>query len=277
MGKLTYANINNYYINIKKKNKMKELKSFIMQGLNVTNENKAESNIIGYLSNIMTSSARGEQHTVKELYDNLYVIDDVIYSKATGPGSKVFAFKLTEPLPDYVIFDKKSCKNLEFALDYNNISQDQLNRLPGSIISINSNKISGLKITGDDKIDITQVKSLNKIKIKGLFGGKSTVSLIFDKILINDIYNISSQCEIILRINDQKSYDNLINMMMNDDKLYSHIHDKLRCVEISCQKSPTAYLWVDHRLGIPGGWYQGQEWREVPAKKSIFNNWFKNN
>ena len=208
---------------------MKTIKQYIKESLFDDEEdlmNKIpDQTIYDYLKSIDNSV------TTRKIEKDFSIKDGVIYDNYPSGRS----FKLNAPLPSYINFDKKSCDTLRFTLCYNNITQDQLKRLPGFISGIYADKISNLTLRVKDSLIITGVKSFNKIKLKTK-KPSSWLELYVNEVSVDDIMNITmtTDTRVELHIKDQDSYDELNFSIKNGSILSNHLLTKLKCPVMLC-------------------------------------------
>lgn len=179
--------------------------------------------IYDYLKSIDNS------HTTRNIEKDFSIKDGIIYDNY--PSGRTF--ELDAPLPSYINFDKKSCDTLRFILCYNNITQDQLKRLPGFISAICTDKVSNLTFLVKDSFDMSDVRSFNKIKLKTK-KPSSWLELYLDSATPDDIMNISmtTDTRVELHIEDLNSYDKLSFSTKHGEILSNHLLTKLKCPTI---------------------------------------------
>lgn len=198
--------------------------------------------------------------TTRKIEKDFSIKDGIIYDNYPSGRS----FSLDEPLPSYINFDKKSCGTLRFALCYDNITQDQLKRLPGFIDAIYTDKISNLTLCVKDSLNITDVKSFNKIKLKTK-KISSWLELYANKVSVDDIMNISmtSDTRVELHLYDQSSYDKLSFSIRNGGILSNYLLTKLKCPVIICHsgKFRSILKFVDENQTVTLDPRRGQ-WNE---------------
>ena len=208
---------------------MKPIKKYIIEGLFDSEDDLLDKTpdqaIYDYLKSIDSCN------TTRNIEKDFSIKNGIIYNDYPSGRS----FKLDAPLPSYINFDKKSCDTLRFELNYNNITNEQLKRLPGFISSIHTDKISNLTLRVKDSFDMSEVKYFNKIKLKTK-KPSSWLELYLDSVTPDDIMNISmtTDTRVELHIEDLDSYDKLSFSTKNGEILSNHLLTKLKCPTIIC-------------------------------------------
>ena len=212
---------------------MKTLKLYIKESLfddeeDLLDRAAPDESIYNYLESIKFSR-----------WDNIRKLFNIKKGIIYGANNINQAFLLIKPLPSYINFDKNSCSQLKFYISYNNITQEQIDRLPGCVASINSNKISNLIIPTGAFIDLTSVDNFNKIKldINPIY---NQFVLCFDDFDRDDLKKIEvcskthKQIETgVLKIYDDKSYEDFISIIKADTDLTDYLLNTLKCNIVS--------------------------------------------
>jgi len=210
---------------------MKNIKEYINESLFDDEDDLLDKNpdqvIFDYLKSIVLS------HQVKYVDEEFYIKNGIIYYR----GSDQFTFTIESPMPSYINFDKKSCgDNIISLLSYNGISQEDLDRLPGGVWLIKSNRLSKLTIPIYKALDLQEVNIFNNVILKPVEEYTNIAITIGkrkqNKLTPKDIMNLSVQGkdpEVCLRIINQNDYNDIKNMLLSDPDFSKHVIKDLHC------------------------------------------------
>lgn len=208
-----------------------------------------------------------KQYQIKYVEENFYIKNGIIYCK----GDEQFDLCFEGPIPPYIKFDKDSCVSVLSVLLYDGISQKDLDRVPGGVWMIESNKLSKLTIPIYKTLNFQGVGAFNKVVLKTVKEYPNIVITLGkikqNKLTPKDLMNLSIQGkdpEVCLRIINNNAYIDIKNMLLNDPNFSKHVIKDLHCSDIVGDYELGGYYSLEYldASGKPTSVISKGQWRE---------------